>query len=62
MSTFETVEYRSYSMKEFTVQMPKTLVKRVEIYAQENDTSIANVVIDALDSFLREQRKKAAKY
>jgi hypothetical protein len=34
----------------------------VEIYAQENDTSIANVVIDALDSFLRKQRKKAAKH
>jgi hypothetical protein len=62
MAAFGIVENPSCPTQEFTIQIPKTLAKRVEIYAQENDTSIANVVIDALDSFLREQRKNVAKY
>ena len=38
------------------VNLPCDLAARVKIYANENDTSVTNVVIEALDTFLREQR------
>ena len=38
------------------VNLPCDLAARVKIYATENDTSVTNVVIEALDTFLREQR------
>ena len=41
--------------KEFNIQIPCILAERVEAYAKDNNTSIAGVVIEALDAFLREQ-------
>ena len=34
-------------------QLPSRLAKRVIDYALENETTVANVVIEALDTFLR---------
>ena len=39
--------------KEFNIQIPCILAERVEAYAKDNNTSIAGVVIEALDAFLR---------
>ena len=41
--------------KEFNIQIPCMLAERVESYASRNDTTIASVIIEALDSFLRKQ-------
>ena len=41
--------------KEFNVQIPCMLAERVEFYASKNNTTIASVIIEALDSFLRKQ-------
>jgi hypothetical protein len=42
--------------KEFNIQIPCILAERVESYAKDNNTSIAGVVIEALDTFLRGQQ------
>jgi hypothetical protein len=39
--------------QEFTLNIPCVLTARAETYARENDTTITNVVIEALDDFLR---------
>ena len=39
--------------KEFNIQIPCVLAERVEAYAKDHTTSIAGVVIEALDAFLR---------
>ncbi len=39
--------------KNFTVELPCRMVERIERYAKENDTSVGNVLIEALDVFLR---------
>ena len=39
--------------QEFTLNIPCVLAARAEAYAKENDTEITNVVIEALDYFLR---------
>jgi hypothetical protein len=44
--------------KEFNIQIPCRLAERVEAYAKENDADIAGVVIEALDTFLRDQKNK----
>jgi hypothetical protein len=44
--------------KEFNIQIPCKLVERVESYASANNTVINSVVIEALDSFLREQKNR----
>jgi len=44
--------------KEFNIQIPCKLAKRVEAYASANNTIINSVVIEALDSFLREQNNR----
>ena len=62
MADFEAVKKTSNSLKEFNVQIPITLAKRAEIYAQENNNTITNVVVQALDYFLREQRKNSSDY
>lgn len=41
--------------KEFNIQIPCMLAERIEGYAKKNNTSIASVIIEALDSFLRNQ-------
>jgi hypothetical protein len=44
--------------KEFTVQIPCRLAERVEGFASANNTTIAGVVIEALDTFLRSQKNR----
>ena len=44
--------------KEFNIQIPCILAERVEAYAKDNNTSIAGVVIEALDAFLRGRGKR----
>jgi len=44
--------------KEFNIQIPCRLAERVEAYASENNTTITGVVIEALDTFLRERKNK----
>jgi len=39
-----------------TVYIPCRLVERTEKYANENGNSVAGVVIEALDAFLRGQK------
>ena len=46
------------SRQEFTIKIPSILAKRAETFARENNTTLMNVVIEALDTFLREQAKK----
>lgn len=44
--------------REFNLQIPCRLAERVETYASANNTSITGVVIEALDTFLRQQFDK----
>ena len=44
--------------KEFNIQIPCLLAERVEAYAKKNNTTIASVIIEALDTFLREQKNR----
>jgi len=44
--------------KEFNLQIPCRLAERVEAYASANKATITGVVIEALDTFLREQQNK----
>ncbi len=37
----------------FTVELPCRMIERIERYAQQNGTSVGNVLIEALDVFLR---------
>ncbi len=42
--------------QELTIQIPCRLAERINTYASKSDTTITNVVIEALDIFLREQK------
>ena len=44
--------------KDFNLQIPCRLAERIEAYASANRATITGVVIEALDSFLREQQNK----
>jgi hypothetical protein len=44
--------------KEFNIQIPCRLAERVEGFASANNTTITGVVIEALDTFLREQKNR----
>ena len=44
--------------KEFNIQIPCLLAERVEGYAKKNNTTIASVIIEALDAFLRVQKNR----
>ena len=46
--------------KEFTIQIPCRLAERVETFASSNNTNITAVVIEALDTFLREQKNRVS--
>lgn len=37
----------------FTVELPCRMVERIERYAKEKDTSVDNVLIEAIDVLLR---------
>jgi hypothetical protein len=47
----------SLKIKDFHVRIPWGLAERVRIYAVEHRTTLNNVVIEALDTFLRQQQK-----
>jgi len=42
--------------KSLNIQIPCRLAERIEAYASKNGTAITNVVIEALDIFLRQQK------
>ena len=44
--------------KEFNLQIPWRLAERIEAYASANNATVVGVVIEALDTFLREQQNK----
>jgi len=44
--------------QEFNIHIPCRLAERVEAYASGNNTDITVVIIEALDTFLREQQTK----
>jgi len=46
------------SIQEMSIKIPSRLARRVEAYAQDNGTDIENVVIEALDVFLRERKNQ----
>ena len=46
-------------MKDLLSQLPSRLAKRVMDYAKENETTVANVLIEALDTFLRGQQNRS---
>ena len=39
-----------------TIEIPCGLAERVEKYAEENDTDLSGVIIEALDTFLRNRK------
>jgi hypothetical protein len=43
----------SSDTKDLQVDLPLRLAERVGAYAEEHNTTITNVVIEALDTFLR---------
>ncbi|MEA1949254.1 MAG: hypothetical protein U9N83_18380 [Thermodesulfobacteriota bacterium] len=47
--------------KEFNIQIPCRLAERVEGFASTNNTTITGVVIEALDTFLREQKNRVGR-
>lgn len=38
-----------------TIELPCALVERVDNLARENDTTLSNILIEALDNFLRKR-------
>jgi hypothetical protein len=44
--------------KDFNIQIPCRLSERIEAYAKENNDDITGVVIEALDTFLRNQNNR----
>ncbi|MBW2239482.1 MAG: hypothetical protein JRF39_10685 [Deltaproteobacteria bacterium] len=44
--------------KAFSIEIPCKLAERVETYASANNTTHNSVVIEALDSFLRNQTNR----
>ncbi len=46
--------------KDLHVRIPMALAKRIKSYANKNSTTTTNVVIEALDEFLRERKNRPA--
>lgn len=42
--------------QQFTIQLPRRLAKRADKYTKENGGTVTNLVIEALDTFLRGQQ------
>jgi predicted DNA-binding protein len=40
-----------------SIRLPKELLKRAKRYALDNDTSLATLVIDSLESYLNKREK-----
>ena len=45
-------------IKDLQMQIPPDLAERVRTFASENNYTVEGVVIEALDIFIREQKKK----
>jgi hypothetical protein len=45
------------STRKLVIQIPIRFAERLEAYTKQNDTEIAQVVIEAIDFFLRNQSK-----
>lgn len=58
MSSDEFETQCNNAAEEYTIQIPCTLAKRLNVFASENHTSITNVVVEAVDYFLRQQSKR----
>ena len=43
--------------QELKINIPCRLAERIELYASKNGSTIASVIIEALDIFLREQNQ-----
>jgi len=41
--------------QDFTITIPCAMVERIQKLADEKDTTLSNILIEALDSFLRKQ-------
>ena len=48
----------SSSIQEMSIKIPPRLAQRVDGYARENGIDIENVVIEALDIFLRNPKNR----
>jgi hypothetical protein len=53
----ESIDQCSDIILEFNIQIPCKLAERLETYASANNTIINSIVIEALDLFLREQKR-----
>ena len=42
--------------QQITVQIPCRLIQRIERYAKNHDNTVTGVIIEALDTFLRENK------
>ena len=58
MAQIMTEENHKERTEDLQIRLPEILAKRVRNFASENDTSITNVMIEALDIFLREHNKQ----
>jgi len=54
--TEETKDQCQDPTQALTVELPCQMVERIERHAKNNETSVAGVLLEALDSFLRKQR------
>ena len=41
---------------EFNINIPCPLAERIEAFANENNTTLTTVIIEAVDTFLRKQK------
>ena len=57
MSSDEFKAQCNNATEEYSIQIPCTLARRLNVFASENQTSITNVVVEAVDYFLRQQAK-----
>lgn len=44
--------------QQITVQLPCRLVQRIERYARKQDNTVTGIVIEALDTYLREYKSE----
>lgn len=59
MKNESTKDQCSDPTQEFKIQIPCRLAERAETYAAANKTTITGMVIEALDTFLRDQKNRA---
>ena len=45
-------------MQKVTIELPCALVDRVDRLARENETTLSNILIEALDKFLRSRAQQ----